>query len=210
MSESGQAVVLGAGGHSRSIVALLKSLDRDVIAVVDLASSVAEGERIVGVPVFPFGALDDLLKQSEADLVLAIGDLALREKYYAELRSRVGLTALIHPTAFVDPGARLGKGTVVLGMVLVNANAEVGENVLLNSGSIVEHEARVGDNSHISVNASICGRAVIGRSCFVGAGAVVKDNVTVSDRITLGAGAVAVNNLTEQGVYVGLPARRIS
>jgi acetyltransferase-like isoleucine patch superfamily enzyme len=49
----------------------------------------------------------------------------------------------------------------------------------------------------------------IGESCYIGAGSIIKDHVSISPGVLVGSGSNVVSDLTDQGVYVGNPARKL-
>lgn len=73
----------------------------------------------------------------------------------------------VHPTAVVDPTAKLGE------------NVQIGANV------VISHDAVIGDNTKILPNSYIGGGAVIGKNCFFHAGVNVGDRVKVGDDVIL-------------------------
>lgn len=50
---------------------------------------------------------------------------------------------------------------------------------------------------------------VIGRGCWIGAAAVVLPGVTVGDGCVVAAGAVVTSDCAPNGLYAGVPARRV-
>jgi UDP-3-O-[3-hydroxymyristoyl] glucosamine N-acyltransferase len=73
-----------------------------------------------------------------------------------------GLPAGVHPTAVVDPTARVGAADAVIG-----AQAQLG------AGSYVGHEAEVGAGSLLSPRVSVMQRCVIGARAIVHSGVVI-------------------------------------
>ena len=53
------------------------------------------------------------------------------------------------------------------------------------------------------------GNVIIGERCWIGLGAVLRNNITIADRCFIGAGAVVTEDTEPDGVYVGVPARRV-
>jgi len=49
----------------------------------------------------------------------------------------------------------------------------------------------------------------IGRGCWIGAGAVVLPGVTIGDGCVVAAGAVVTHDCEPDGLYAGVPARRV-
>ena len=73
----------------------------------------------------------------------------------------------IHPSAVVDPTAKIGQ------------NVQIGPNV------VVSHDAVIGDNTKLLANVYIGGGAKIGKNCFFHAGVNVGDRVQVGDDVIL-------------------------
>ncbi|MCF0112187.1 MAG: acetyltransferase, partial [Erysipelotrichaceae bacterium] len=49
----------------------------------------------------------------------------------------------------------------------------------------------------------------IGSMTWIGAGATVSNKISICSNCMIGAGAVVVKNITEEGTYVGVPAKKI-
>jgi maltose O-acetyltransferase len=63
------------------------------------------------------------------------------------------------------------------------------------------HDGRAGRRVHRATS--------IGDGCWIGAGATIMPGVTVAAGCIIGAGAVVTKDTAPDGVYVGVPARRI-
>lgn len=73
----------------------------------------------------------------------------------------------VHPTAVVDPTAKLGE------------NVQIGPNV------VISHDAVIGDNTKIMANTYIGGGAQIGKNCFFHPGVNIGDRVQVGNDVIL-------------------------
>ena len=62
---------------------------------------------------------------------------------------------MIHPTALVDPGARIGADVSIGAYSLIGKDVEIGNGCRLGPHVIVEGRTRIGDNTQISQYASI-------------------------------------------------------
>jgi UDP-3-O-[3-hydroxymyristoyl] glucosamine N-acyltransferase len=71
---------------------------------------------------------------------------------------------------------------------LVHPTAEIGEGVRLGPGAIVEREARIGHGTTIAAGAIVGYRVFIGKDCYIGPGASITHSL-LSDRVTVHAGA---------------------
>ncbi len=202
-------VVIGAGGHARVVLALLKDMKRwQVVGILDRETpkkrELIEGHEIIG----SWNDLGAVRRMGVSHAAIAVGSNAEREKLFHFLQ-KAGFTTptLIHSTAFVDPSARIGEGSVICMGALVGANVTIGSNTIINSGAIVDHECRVDSNVHITPGCRVAGRVAIGANSFVGIGAGIIDKVKIGKRVTVGAGATVIRDLPDDVVAVGVPAR---
>ena len=92
---------------------------------------------------------------------------------------------------------------------VVNSSAKIGKGTIINTCASVDHDCEIGDFVHIACGAHIAGTVVVGNGTWVGIGASVSNNLSICGEVKIGAGAVVVKDITEQGTYVGVPARKI-
>ncbi len=97
----------------------------------------------------------------------------------------------VHPTAFVDPAARVAKDAAVGPLCVVEAGAVIGERCLLHAQVFVGRDATLGPDCHLHP------QTVVRERCELGA------------RVTLQPGAVIGGDgfgyATEQGVHHKIP-----
>jgi len=199
--------ILGAGGHTRSLMSLLRNCSFNVLGIYDESYDVENIELINEAQVLGGLYACDFKKE---EVVLSFGDNNKRKKLYTKYLRSVLSESLVHSTSFVDETAELGASNFIFAKSIINSNAKIGVNNIINTGAIVEHESHIGSHNHISVGSIVCGRATIGDNCFLGAGSVVIDKVQVCSDVTVGANAVVIKSIDVPGVYAGNPARRIS
>lgn len=109
------------------------------------------------------------------------------------------------------------------------ANISIGEGALVNYGVHIENVARVeiGRNSALGAFATVltsdhelgppdcrCGTwkrrpVTIGPGCWVGAGSLILPGVTIGHGCVVAAGALVRTDCEPNGLYAGVPARRI-
>ena len=206
-----QALIIGAGGHCRVVVSLLRDLgEHNVLGIVDLAEP-RVGEVIMEVPVIgSVTRIGEFRNRADLDVFLAIGDNALRRTWWQTVGDLgVPMPNLISPRAIVDQHARLGVANVVCARAFIGPGALIGDNNLINTAALIEHEVLLGNHCHLAPSSTVAGRSRVGCCCFIGAGATLIDNVEVGGQITIGAGATVVHSITDSGTYIGTPARRV-
>ena len=200
-------VLVGGGGHSKSVIEAAESAGYNILGVLDMPEEV--GKTILSTQVI--GTDDDIPAYvDKAEFVITVGFIknpATRIKLYNRVKEAGGkLATIIASTAHVSKYAEIGEGTVVLHQAFVNAGAKVGCNVILNSFSNIEHDAMIGDQCHISTGAMVNGECKVGKCCFIGSQSVLANCITVGDDIIVGAGSFVRKTIIEKGIYSGNPA----
>lgn len=79
----------------------------------------------------------------------------------------------VHPTAVVDPSAKLGDGCVIGPYVVVGAGCQIGANVALYGGVQVMDDVSIGDDSTLYPNVVVRERITIGARVVIHAGSVI-------------------------------------
>lgn len=128
----------------------------------------------------------------------------------------------VHPTADVDPTARLGEGCAVWNWTKIREGAVIGAGSKLGQGVYIDHEVRLGTGCKVQNGVSIFHGVTCGDHVFVGPNAVFTNDrvpraaagdewevvpTTVGDHASVGAGATIVCGITlGRGCMVGAGA----
>jgi len=197
-------VVLGAGGHARSVVDVLERAGHRVVAV---AGEVPEGEAW-HVDVVPDDrAAFEMIAAQGLHAVVAIGSNPARTRLVRELVARgASVPPVVAATATVSPHSIVGSGSVVLEHAHVGPASRLGDAVVVNTAAVVEHDCRVGVGVHVAPGAVLLGGASVGDGALVGSGARVLPRVSVGAGVTVGAGAVVTRHVADGETVVGAPA----
>jgi UDP-3-O-[3-hydroxymyristoyl] glucosamine N-acyltransferase len=99
--------------------------------------------------------------------------------YYARLtqwwaaRTRAAVPAGIHPSALVDPSARLAAGVSIGALAVIEAGAEIGAGVSIGAHSYVGQGARIGAGTRLHARVTFHERCAIGERGVIHSGAVI-------------------------------------
>ena len=198
--------ILGAGGHGRVIADIAQLLNRyEEIFFLDDNEVNFNNVHIKG-------KISDYFKYLNlAEFIVAIGDNLIRKNMIEMLlRDNAIITSLIHPNSCIAKDVHIGIGTVIMPECVINTGAYIERGVILNTCSSVDHDCYIGEFSHIAVGAHLCGTVHLGKQCMVGAGSTIINNIDICEKCIFGAGSVVVNSILEQGVYIGVPAKKIA
>lgn len=78
-----------------------------------------------------------------------------------------------HPTAVIDPSAKVGKGVSIQPHAVIEPNASIGDNSVIGAGSYVGQESTIGESCLIYPNVTIRERTKIGTRVIIHSGAVI-------------------------------------
>ena len=208
-----EILLIGGGGHCSSCIEAIESTNDWII------SGIVDTPERMGSTLLRYkfiGTDQDLstLANRIPNMLVTVGQLkapTLRMKLYnMAIDAGAFMPPITASSAVVSRRAHLGAGTVALHGAIVNVGARIGDNCILNTGCIVEHDCIIASHTHISTGAIINGDCEIGSEVMVGSGAIVRNGLKICNRVTLGAGTVVVRDILEPGVWIGIPARRIS
>jgi UDP-perosamine 4-acetyltransferase len=200
-------VILGAGGHGRAVIELLRDLGGpEPVGLVDATPGAG---AMLGLPILGTeAALPGLLEAGVRLACIAIGDNAARAAAAARLAA-LGFTlpALLHPSVIRAGSAVVGAGAVVLPRVVLGACVRVGALAIVNTGAILEHDVVLGEAAHCGPGAVLSGGVRVGARALIGAGAACKPYACVGEGAVVGTGAAVTQDVAPGAVVGGVPAR---
>lgn len=199
--------VVGAGGHSREVTQALYQLGfktGDLSYYVDLAFLDDASKKDIS----DISLLGKFGKAEE--LVIAVGDSRLREKFAFQLGPLMSYFQLIHPLASIGEDVSIGLGAQVMQFSAVTSNITIGDFPIINIYAGIGHDCIVGDYFTASPRSTLASNNIVGHHVSLGVGASVLPGVAICDDVIIGAGSVVTKNITKPGTYVGMPARKIT
>lgn len=205
---TGGILLIGGGGHCRSVLDSILSLNRyEKIGIVDFEQHTELGVPTVGTD----DDLPDLFKSGWTEAVITVGSVGntgTRRRLF-HLISHIGfnMPSIIDPSAIIATGTEIGQGAYIGKRTIINSKAKVGCCAIVNSGAVVEHDCCVGDFAHISPGAILCGQVCIGDDTHIGAGAVVRQQIFIGEHTIIGAGSVVVQNIPDHRTAYGNPCK---
>jgi len=207
MMETKALILVGGGGHCKSVIDVAESAGYTIIGILDTPENV--GKMVLDYQII--GTDDNIPDYVEKALFLVtvgqIMDSGIRFKIHQKILNAGGRFAtLIASTAHVSRYSKIGEGTVVMHQAVVNAAATIGIGCIINTFSNIEHDAFIGDFCHISTGAMVNGDCKVGQGSFLGSQAVMVNGTSITDNCVIAAGAMVRKNIIQKGLYSGSPA----
>ena len=197
-------IIYGGGGHGKALIDLIRMLATyPIVGIVD--DSLPAGSSIMGVPVLGgSNILHKLVQQGvhlAANAVGGIGNIINRINVFERLNEAgFSCPTLVHPTAFVEPGAILSEGVQVMPHAYVGSEVQVGFGAIVNTGAIVSHDCNIGDYANLSPGAILAGEVMVGSATLIGMGVTVNLRVKIGSRARIGNGATVKQDVPEGGI----------
>ncbi|MCC7484472.1 MAG: acetyltransferase [Burkholderiales bacterium] len=203
-------IVVGAGGHAKVLVDCLRAAGVRVLGFVDRDPR-RHGATVCGLPVLGGDAALAGRKARAAWLVNGVGGTGFtvrRKAVFESLRNNGHrFLTVVHPSAVLAAGARLGAGAQVMAGAVIQADAVVGDNAIVNTGARVDHDCSIGAHAHIAPGCVLSGGVRVGEETHLGTAAVVIEGVRIGKRCLVAAGAVVVRDVPDGARVMGVPAR---
>jgi len=206
-------VLFGLGGLTRTLAHCLTHDTQRTVAALTVDAAYLKSDTHGGYPVVAFEELTDRFPPETHEILLPIGYSRMngfRQECFERARNMgYSPTNYVSSSASVWPDQLIGENVIISEQVIVQSYVSLGRNVMIRSGCNIGHDSVVGDHTVIASGVVTGGEVNIGERCWIGLGAVLRNNVKIADRCFIGAGAVVTADTEPDGVYVGVPARRV-
>lgn len=203
-------LLIGAGGHCKSVISSLHSLlSYETVGIVDENT---QAGSLMGIPII--GGDTDLMSlysKGYTDAFVAVGNGTIRKKLFKYIEEMgFEIPNIIDKSSTIDTSVQLGRGIYVGKMAVVNTEASIGDGVILNTACVIEHECNIGEMAHIAPGAILCGNVTIGKETHIGAGSVIRQGIKVGGKAVIGMGSVVVKNIKGNVTAFGNPCKEVS
>ncbi|MCF7956827.1 MAG: acetyltransferase [Phycisphaerae bacterium] len=204
-----KVVIIGAGGHGRVVLDILrKNHQFEIVGFLDsnpsLLHSFVDGVQVIG----DLSMVSRFRQHDIGGAIVAIGDNKVRDKYATDLENLgISLVNAIHPSATIADNARIGKNVVIASGTNICTHVILEDSVICNTGCIIDHESVIRRAVHICPGVKIAGHVTVNEAAFIGIGATIIQGVTIGESVVAGAGTVILEDVPTFSTVVGVPAR---
>lgn len=197
--------IIGAGDLGKQIAHFISN---DVsFEVAGFFDDFENLNSINGYPVF--GKIKDIFssfkKKKFDELIIGIGykHIQFKDDLFRKLKTKVPFATIVHPSAWVDPSAKMGKGCVIYPGCIIDQNVKIFSNTLLNLGVIVSHDSEIGESNFLAPGVVVSGFCKTKDRVFIGSNSTIRDNIRIESDIKIGQSSNVLKDLSEKGIYFG-------
>jgi len=212
-----KVIILGGLGNGSVIANAILDANqrgfRDYEFAGYLNDRIEKGESIEGFPVL--GKLADVHKFINdgfyfINTIYRIEGQKERIQLFESLQiPESRLATFIHPTAYIAPNVKIGKGTVVMPNVSISSGTNIGKCCLIMVGATIGHNNEIGNYCHFAAQSCTSSFVKIEEGVHLGLNSTVREKLIIGKYSTLGMGSVLLKNMGKDEIWVGNPARFI-
>ena len=206
-----QLIIIGAGGMGRTMYSnALESVGYGTEFTVKgfIDDNLAALDAFEGYPPV-IATIRDYVPQPGDVFVSSIGGAARRPCMEEIIRRGGEFMELIHQTARIYQGARLGKGNFIGAYSVVGNDAVVGDYNMIQSYTVIGHDAHIGSWNRIDTHVTCVGGIVVEDDVNIHTGAVVSHKVVVEKGAHVAALSFVIRRVKAGTTVMGNPAKRL-
>ena len=197
-------IILGTGVHGGEMAHIVERINRIAPTwrlLGHIAPTATLNKEFAGHPIL--GTVEDLPRYPKARLVPD-------NEFPKNVRLPASrLIALIDPSAYVHPTARIGRGVVIYPNCFIGLNAVIGNRVFMLSGCIVNHDDCLEDGVTAASGVMLAGAVHVESGAYLGQSCSVRQHLRIGRKSLVGMGCVVVKDVPRNCVMAGNPAKKL-
>ena len=103
---------------------------------------------------------------------MAVSHAKIKQRYKDRDFADTGFE-LVHPTAVIHESAKIGEGTRIGPYAVIEQGVSIGKNCVISSHVTIEHHVSIGDRTVINPSSVICYSCIVGDDCIILSNSVV-------------------------------------
>lgn len=128
---------------------------------------------------------------------------AVGHKFAADVSIRAGVWLGGHDIVLA-PDVHIGVGCLIESPCTIGQGSTIAPRVV-----ILAYTHRIGPPEDRAIDPPVVSAVSIGEGCWIGAAATILPGVTIGNGVVIAAGAVVTTDCLDDGLYAGVPARRV-
>jgi len=203
-------IIIGAGGMGRQVYQFAKmcnGYNKDFVIKGFLDDNIHSMDGYDGYPSI-LSTIDDYQICNNDVFFNSIGEVEAKKVCISKILNKGGeFISLVHPTAIITEGTKIGMGCMIAPRVDIGGCTTVGDFCLIQDNAVIGHDVIIGDYSRVDCNTVIVGGVKIGNEVCIHTSAVISHNVEIEDGATVGALSFVFKKVKQGTTVFGNPAK---
>jgi sugar O-acyltransferase (sialic acid O-acetyltransferase NeuD family) len=199
-----KVIIIGAGAHAAELEEYILENNRikpemEIIGYLDDSEKNHQKSQLL----FPLlGGIFSYEVPPEIELILSIGNLALRSKITAHFEAKnINFANFIHHTSRVFRTSNLGVGNVICPYTQIGPNVTIGNYNTFNNKSSIGHDSVIGNNNMFCPNMGLSGNTMVGNNNFFSLNTVTIPNISIGDNNVIAPNMVIEKNIKSDSTF---------
>ena len=197
-------IVIGAGGHAKVLIELLRVAKYKVLGLLD--TNKIKGDLFCGVLVLGNDEEISNFSPSEVYLVNGIGSFPgqnARFKVAKIFRDKgYKFASVIHPSSTIASDVVIEEGVQIMAACVLQSDVQVGLDSIINTGVIIDHDCIIGKNCHLAPGVTLSGGVQIHDGVHIGTGSSVIQSKKIGADTVIAAASVVYHDVPKNVTYI--------
>lgn len=202
--EMRKILIIGAGDGGEVVANILRNdQNNKIIGFLDdnhqLWNQELMGIKVIG----GIGIIDQLHQENKFDsLIISItSNMKVRRKIFEIIKLKgYSIINAIHPQAYINPTAEIGKGNIIGAFVHIGHAAKIGNNNLITAHCNIEHHNTISSHILFGPGVMTSGDVTIGNGCSFGAGVNIEPHINIGNNVAVASGSTVIMDLVDDTV----------
>ncbi len=152
---------------------------------------------------------DELRRLGISYIVCALPDADDREDLMTSCASQnFKILSLIHPSAVILKGTKIGSGTIIEPLVYIGMDADIGSGCHIHARANVDHNSVIEDFVTLNPSVTVAGNVRIGKKSVINISATITNSIVLGARTMVGAMSFVLHSYPDSGLrLLGVPAK---
>ena len=200
--------IIGFGSFTREILTRIKK-PFDIFVTsdyIDKISNLNDIEKKYNCKIYnlekystkKYKALVTLSNSEQRKLI--VESMPIKTEYYTFIDKKANI---------LDKNINIGKGSIICAGSILTTNINLGNFSQINLNTTIGHDCKIDDYFTTAPGVNISGNCIIGKNVYLGTNSSVKEKITICDNVIIGLNGGITKNIYEEGIYVGVPAKKL-
>lgn len=205
-------VIVGAGGHGRGTLEILRARRAAGLSSPEVLGFVDDHRGQTPIDGLPLLGDGDWLTEhaGEVSAILAIASAEAKIKLAACFDAAgLGWATAVHPSAIIGGRTEIEAGAIIGAGVVIAYDTRVGRHTTINLNATVGHDCVIGAFSTVAPGVNITGNVVLEEGVEIQTNATIVPGLRLGRGSRVGPGSVVLKDVGEGEFFFGNPARRM-